>query len=141
MEFGDLIECRTPVILLAEDEDTVMSFMRRLLEADGYAVMCARSAREAIVIASAYRGIIDVLLTDVWMGGADEGIALADTFARVRPESEILFTSGSCLPEARRKEWEGRHFLPKPFDPEKLLTVVGNLAATVPERAARASLV
>ena len=56
-------------ILLAEDDDSVRVVMVEVLRDLGYRVLEAREGREALSVAAAHAGKIDLLLADVVMPG------------------------------------------------------------------------
>lgn len=118
---------RVPMVLLVEDEDTVLNFARRVLEKAGYQVLTARNSVEALHIGAGHSGIIDVLLTDVRMRLFENGLELAACFGTLRPETNVLLMSASCLPDSANCRNEGWSFLPKPFDSSQLLDAVGSL--------------
>jgi two-component system, cell cycle sensor histidine kinase and response regulator CckA len=65
---------RSETILLVEDDDQVLLVVREILDARGYRVIEARSAKEALAASEAHEGPIHLLLTDVVMpllGGPD----------------------------------------------------------------------
>ena len=83
--------CET--LLLAEDEDAVRQSTREFLSLSGYIVLEAKNGTEALALARAYNGVIDLMITDVvmpQMGGA----RLAAELASDRPEMRVLFVSG-----------------------------------------------
>jgi CheY-like chemotaxis protein len=57
------------LVLLAEDEDSVRSMVRRMLERAGFDVIEARNGFDAITIARSEQRCIDLLVTDVQMPG------------------------------------------------------------------------
>jgi two-component system, cell cycle sensor histidine kinase and response regulator CckA len=59
----------TQTVLIVEDSDALRELARRLLERDGYSVLLAANAEEAIRIFDRHAAI-DVVLTDVVMPGA-----------------------------------------------------------------------
>ena len=80
-------------LLLAEDEDAVRQSTREFLSLSGYIVLEAKNGTEALALAKAYNGVIDLMITDVvmpQMGGA----RLAAELAADRPEMRVLFVSG-----------------------------------------------
>jgi two-component system, cell cycle sensor histidine kinase and response regulator CckA len=83
--------CET--LLLAEDEAAVREATREFLTLNGYIVLEAKNGSEALALARAYAGSIDLMITDVvmpQMGGAK----LAGELASDRPEMKVLFVSG-----------------------------------------------
>jgi CheY-like chemotaxis protein len=83
----------TETVLLVEDEDVVRDLAREVLEEGGYAVLAARHAGEALLIAERHPGPIHLLLTDVvmpHMGGRE----LAERAALLRPGVKVLYVSG-----------------------------------------------
>ena len=83
--------CKT--LLLAEDEAAVRQATREFLTLNGYIVLEAENGAEALALARAYDGNIDLMITDVvmpQMGGAK----LAGELASDRPDMRVLFVSG-----------------------------------------------
>ena len=118
---------RQYVVLLADDDALVRNLVRRILEAAGFLLLCAADGPEALVLCRAYSQRIDVLLTDVDMPGMD-GIALAQQITCERPETRVIFMSGSMT----RGIPEDVPFILKPFSPgelrAKINEVLGNNA-------------
>jgi DNA-binding NtrC family response regulator len=85
---------RRPVILLAENRESVRVALKNVLEANGYDVIVVEHASEALSIAAGYDGHIDFLITEVTFPGINGGL-LAHLFQRVHPETRALFLSGS----------------------------------------------
>ena len=80
-------------ILLAEDEEAVRGMARLALTKHGYTVLAAADGVEALELADAHDGDIDLLLADVVMprmGGKE----LADRIVARHPAIRILFMSG-----------------------------------------------
>jgi signal transduction histidine kinase len=80
-------------ILLVEDDAGVRDYAVGVLEELGYRVHATESAEKAL---SVLQGIdrVDLLFTDVVLGGKLSGRQLADEVKRLRPELPILFTTG-----------------------------------------------
>ena len=110
------------MILLVEDDDALRALARELLEANGYQLLVAADAEEALAVAAAHGGAIDVLLTDVVMPGMD-GRALADRLLALRPQMKVLFMSGYTDDAVSHRGVldPGTRLLRKPFT-EKALT-------------------
>jgi two-component system cell cycle sensor histidine kinase/response regulator CckA len=80
-------------ILLVEDEPSVLAVTRRMLERQGYTVLAASSPGEAMRLAAAHRGAIDLLLTDVIMPEMS-GRDLVAHLVSVSPDLKHCFMSG-----------------------------------------------
>jgi two-component system, cell cycle sensor histidine kinase and response regulator CckA len=80
-------------ILLVEDEKLVLELIQETLRDAGYTVLAAGEPREALRMAEAHDGKIDLLVTDVVMPGMN-GRVLYDTLSEVRPGLKVLYMSG-----------------------------------------------
>jgi two-component system, cell cycle sensor histidine kinase and response regulator CckA len=111
-----------PTVLLAEDEPGVRGPVRRMLVAHGFTVIEAVDGEEALAVAAAHHGRIDLLLTDVVMPGIG-GAELARRLREARPEVRILFMTGYSV-EAVASHGvlaPGTTLLQKPFTVEELV--------------------
>ena len=110
-------------VLLAEDERSVRTLARRILERAGYTVIEASSAAEAEARA-ATMPVMHLLLTDVMMPGGT-GPELFRQLASTRPELRVLFMSGYAEHDLLdRAAVAGAPFLRKPFTVDGLLSRV-----------------
>lgn len=108
-------------ILLVEDEVSIRTLAQAVLEEQGYVVLEASDALEALRRSAQHQGPIHLLLTDVMMPGMN-GYELASRLSPLRPEMKILFISGytgSLTAQAHAVPADA-FFLPKPFLPETL---------------------
>jgi two-component system cell cycle sensor histidine kinase/response regulator CckA len=80
-------------VLLVEDEESLRTLTRNLLEDSGYTVLEASCGSEAVSLARQHRGPIHLLLTDMVMPGMN-GHAVAENLALLRPEIKIVYMSG-----------------------------------------------
>lgn len=80
-------------ILLVEDEKGVRELAREYLEQIGYVVLEAENAQQAMDVARKHAGTIELLFTDVVMGGMS-GRQLAEEMRKLRPGIRILYMSG-----------------------------------------------
>jgi PAS domain S-box-containing protein len=115
-------------LLLVEDEPAVRELARRAMHAGGYEVLVAASGSEALRVAEAHRGKIDLLITDVVLPDLG-GTTVAELLQSHRPELKVLFVSGYAEPTllARHGLDRGAAFLQKPFTPRTLLDRVHGL--------------
>jgi two-component system cell cycle sensor histidine kinase/response regulator CckA len=109
-------------VLLVDDDDQVRGLARTVLRRNGYEVLEAQNAGEAILVSDKFGGEIHLLLTDVVMPRVD-GRELAARLSKARPAMRILLCSG--YGDGPIDEGGAAHgFLEKPFTPETLLVKV-----------------
>jgi PAS domain S-box-containing protein len=115
----------TETLLIVEDERAVRELTRHVLGLHGYRTLDAANGSEALAVAAAHDGPIDLLVTDVVMPGMS-GPELAAKLQTARPETAVLFVSGYTSHAAVRGEilQEGSDFLQKPFTPTDLAATV-----------------
>ena len=104
------------VVLVVEDEPTILQMTASMLNRLGYTVLEADSPSAALGIAGGHDGGIDLLLTDVVMPGMN-GRDLAGQLAETYPRLKCLFMSGypaNVIAEQGSLN-EGVHFIQKPF--------------------------
>jgi two-component system cell cycle sensor histidine kinase/response regulator CckA len=104
-------------ILFVEDEDAVRKVAARLLKARGYEVIEAADGEEALAIAEANAGQIDLMISDVIMPGLD-GPHLLKAARPYLADAPVMFISGYAEAEfSKVLEGEpGVSFLAKPID-------------------------
>ncbi len=83
----------TEVLLLVEDEDSIREPAAEILESRGYLVLPASDGAEALAVAQAHAGPIDLMITDVVMPGMN-GNQLAEELRASRPGMRVLYISG-----------------------------------------------
>jgi CheY-like chemotaxis protein len=113
------------IIMLVEDEPTLLEMSKRMLERLGYNVLTASTPREAIRLAGEYSGQIHLLATDVIMPEMN-GRELAERLAESRPEMKRLFMSGYTANIIANQGVlkEGVSFIQKPFSKNQLAVKV-----------------
>jgi len=125
-------------ILLVDDEADVLATAREMLEEQGYDVLDARNAEEAVRVAAAHHGPIDLLVTAVVMPGVS-GQDLALLLGLQRPELRVLYMSAFAIIKGQRQFAEvenglelGAPIILKPFTPERLVEKVHEVLAAKP---------
>ena len=110
----------TETILVVEDADGLRELARKLLQREGYTVLVAANADEAILVFER-NASIDILLTDVVMPGAN-GPELTKQLIARRPDLKVIYMSGYTEETFIRQGvlTPGLAFLHKPFSSDAL---------------------
>jgi two-component system, cell cycle sensor histidine kinase and response regulator CckA len=115
------------MVLIVDDEPSVLHFVAAVLISRDYAVLEARDGHSALQLALGHSGPIDLLLADARMP-AMSGLELCERLGKVRPETRYLLMSGSLDGGER----SGIPFLSKPFDIPELLRSVRQALRSAP---------
>ena len=124
-EFAPELVRGTETVLLVEDEESVRTLTRSLLEEAGYTVIEASNGIDALEVAERYSGLIHLLMTDVVMPGMN-GPDLAERLAVTHPNMKALCMSGYTGTFANFSGLvnRGMTLLQKPFTRDTLLQKV-----------------
>jgi DNA-binding NtrC family response regulator len=118
-----------PNVLVVEDEELMRVILRQLLEDEGFRVLTADSAENALTLFAGEE--IAVTLTDIKMAGMD-GLELLDRIKTVDEEAiVIIMTAYSSVDSAIAALRKGAYdYVTKPFVNEDLLQTVKNAVRT-----------
>ena len=115
-------------VLLVEDDEMLRSLTARILRGLGYEVVDAAGTRSALELLAGSAERVDVLFTDIKLGGNTDGIELARQAIEIAPSLRVLLTSGDpssfrtgVLPEDRVR------LLPKPYRKDQIREALENL--------------
>ncbi|HZH50480.1 MAG TPA: PAS domain S-box protein [Microvirga sp.] len=114
---GDDREIRetTGTVLIVEDEPDVLEIACEIFDSLGYEVLTASDGPAAIAVLES-GAHIDVLFSDVVMPKGMNGVELAKTTRRLRPEIKILLASGYPASTLTTQDLpEGSAFISKPY--------------------------
>lgn len=111
------------IVLLVEDQELVRAFAAITLASEGYKVLEASSAREALDLISKTSPDISILVSDVVMPEMS-GIELARKINGIYPNLKTLFVSGHAFDNEMDESNLRQSFLPKPYTPAQLCTEV-----------------
>jgi CheY-like chemotaxis protein len=105
-----------PTILIVEDEAGIRALVRKILKREGYEVLEAGSAEDALAMVAARASGVQLLLTDVVLPGMS-GRELAQNMIASVPGVKVLYVSGYTDHEdvIAAKFPPGARFLQKPF--------------------------
>ncbi len=116
-------EAQSEVILVVDDELIIREVVRTVLEASGYRVIDAGTAKEALGILRNGTAV-GLLISDVLMPEIN-GIELAEDARRLRPDMPILFVSGYW--DRFEHSADGFECVQKPFAPAELVSKIREL--------------
>lgn len=110
-------------IMVVDDEGIVLESCRRVLEPEGYELLLAKSAQEAIDAVNA--DTFSLILLDLKMPVHD-GIYLMKTLKDRGVDVPVVVMTGYSTVETMREadEMGASRFLPKPFTPDELIDTV-----------------
>lgn len=116
---------KNETVLLVEDDAALLRMAKMMLEGQGYTVLCASSASEAIQISEIQSEEIQLLLTDVILPEMN-GNELSRLLQKRYEKLKVLFMSGYTANVIARDGVldDGVHFLQKPYSINELLSKV-----------------
>ena len=107
-------------VLVVDDEHPFRLSAHRILTAQGYTVLHAATASEALRLCAAHHGEIDLVLTDLFLTDW-QGHKLAAHLRSIYPHLHVMFMSGD--PSGGQLA-SGSTFLAKPFSRQQLVSGV-----------------
>jgi diguanylate cyclase (GGDEF)-like protein len=107
-------------VLVVDDEHPFRLSAHRILTAQGYKVLHAATASEALRLCAAHHGEIDLVLTDLFLTDW-QGHKLAAHLRTMYPNLNVMFMSGD---PAGSQLATGSTFLAKPFSRQQLVSGV-----------------
>jgi len=111
-------------VLIVDDERSQRDILQRILEAEGYEIRTAGTAREAVALQR--DSPCAVVLSDVKMPDT-EGVSVLDDLSTVSPASSvILMTAHGTIDSAVEAMKKGAFdYLTKPLDKDELIITIG----------------
>ncbi len=108
------VEDERPFVLAVDDEQPLRFVIQRLLQRLGYASAVVATVGEALDVLRARR--VDVLVTDVVLGGGESGALLAPAARAIVPSLPVIYISGFTREELDLASLGERdQFISKPF--------------------------
>ena len=117
-------------VILVEDETGVREYIARVLKENGYHVVQAAGAEEALALFDTDSDF-DLVFSDIVLTGMN-GIQMVEEMLKIRPDIRVLFSSGYTDERTRLNELRERgfYFLQKPYVIIKLLKAVREILST-----------
>ena len=126
-KIGGALQGEGERLLVVEDEEQVRKFIVKVLEKNGYEVVEAATAEDALERFDQEEGGFDLVCSDVVLPGED-GVWLAEKVCARKPDMPILLASGYNQPEEQKViSDKGFGFIPKPYSMDELLARIGEL--------------
>jgi signal transduction histidine kinase/ActR/RegA family two-component response regulator/HAMP domain-containing protein len=112
-------------ILVIEDEEMLLNMIRSMLEMKGYLVLGAKTGKEALDMAQAFSGDIDLALLDMKLPDM-AGAKLYPMIKQARPNLKVIVCTGYSLNGPARKILNAgaQGFIQKPFSLNTLTSKV-----------------
>jgi PAS domain S-box-containing protein len=113
-------------VLVVEDDPSVRSLVKDILQHHHYRVIEAEDGEEALALAREYSNEIVLLLTDMVMPRGVTGRELAERLLEDRPDLKVIYTSGYSpdLFDSSLTLEEGVNYLPKPYSSAMLAEIL-----------------
>ena len=109
-------------ILVIDDEEGVLSFVKDALESKGYGVLATDNSVYALEVCKEIADSIDLVITDIMMPLVN-GRELIKQLKQIKPSMKIIAISGyESLKDARKGDINA--YVKKPFESAYLLSVV-----------------
>ena len=116
----DAILHAAPTVLVVEDEGLVRHVIAEYLREAGYTVVETGTGEAALdALEHEDEQPIDIVFTDIRLGGTLNGWDVAEAFRAKHPELPIIYTSGYAVSPPR--EVGGSLYFNKPYDPQDIL--------------------
>lgn len=109
------------ICLIVDDEPAIRTYLRVVLNGEGFRCLEAGSAVESLRILQKEGNQIDLLITDVRMLGDMDGIDLAHAVKDSHPSLPVILVSGYA-----GRNPGGFHFVQKPFMPDAIVKAIDN---------------
>ncbi|MBT2339339.1 MULTISPECIES: response regulator [Pseudomonas] len=113
----------TRLILVVEDDPTILEFLCEILEEEGFVVEPRENADEALAFLEENADLVDLLLTDITMPGTLDGADLANLTGERWPQIPLLIMSGFETPESAGIKHHAS-FIAKPWALGQMLDLV-----------------
>ncbi|MGE5658429.1 MAG: response regulator [Actinomycetota bacterium] len=118
----EVLPGRGELILIVDDEESILEITKSLLEKKGYQVVAAYNGMEAMTLYQQYQEKIKAILLDIMMPKMD-GFVTIKNLQKINPDVKVIATSGQVLSHQMLEQLGHsiKTFLPKPYTLQELL--------------------
>jgi PAS domain S-box-containing protein len=123
------------LVLVVDDEEPIRNLAQTMLERFGYRVLLAANGAEAVKLYTSRRNEIALVITDMAMPVMDGPATIAALHA-INPKVKVIGSSGLEMNDgaAGAAHTQLKHFMPKPYTAETLLTTLLQVLREDPEK-------
>ncbi|MDY7066646.1 Response regulator receiver protein CpdR [Pseudomonas extremaustralis] len=118
------------VVLIVEDDESIMFVLGEYLSGLGYRVLKAINGEQAFEIL-ATKPHLDLMVTDYRLPGGISGVQIAEPAIKLRPELKVIFISGypQEILDCHSSITRNAPILAKPFDLDTLQAHIQRMLA------------
>lgn len=118
------------VVLIVEDDASILMVLSAYLSSEGYRVLQAENGEEAFAILAS-KPNLDLMITDFRLPGGISGVEIAEPAVKLRPDLKVIFISGypAEIRESNSPIARSAPILAKPFDLDVLQEQIRKLLA------------
>lgn len=124
-----MLELKSPVLLIVDDEARILAALRRSLRREGYRILTAETPAEALAVLE--ETAVDLVLSDQKMPGMS-GLELLAEVKRLRPRASRLLITGwpEAVSAGDLDVLAIASLIPKPWDDSELKEALRKALAT-----------
>ena len=118
------------VVLIVEDDPSILMVLSDYLSGEGYRVLQAENGEQAFEILAS-KPHLDLMVTDYRLPGGISGVQIAEPAIKLRPELKVIFISGypQEILDCNSPITRNAPILAKPFDLDTLHEHIQRLLA------------
>ncbi|HST31312.1 MAG TPA: ATP-binding protein, partial [Chthoniobacterales bacterium] len=128
---AEILQGNGELILVVDDEESILRVTRMILETKGYRVIAAHDGPEAVAIFARELNSIALILTDMSLPFMD-GLSLIRSLKKLKPAMRFIASTGQSrhAHEEELKKLGVDLLLTKPYDTQKLLEMLRTALTT-----------
>ena len=121
-----------PIILVAEDDQALQSFLEETLSEAGFDAAIAASGEEAFTLLTGHKGRYRALVTDINLRGRLDSWEVAQSAREIDHAFPVIYMNGAHADDWAVKGVPNSIMLAKPFAPAQLVTALAQLLNAAP---------
>jgi DNA-binding response OmpR family regulator len=121
-----------PVILVAEDDQSLQDFLEETLKEAGFDAAIIASGEEAVTLLTGQKDKYRAVVTDINLLGSMDGWEVAQRAREIDHAFPVIYMSGAHSEDWGVKGVPNSIMLAKPFAPAQLVTALAQLLNAAP---------